>query len=114
MMRFEGLNDMEQGNLVITKKLTTIRNSSLALTYGDFYALQINEESYVFVRKYFEETAIVFFNKAMEGRTLEIKVPEWIDVDELQANFGNSFEWKDNKITMTLSPWSFEILSGTE
>jgi glycosidase len=114
MMRFEGLNEIEIKNLEITKKLLALRNSSMALTYGDFYTLQVDDKSYVFLRKYFEEVQIVFFNKDENTKTFEIELPEWMDADELEANFGSSFEIKKNKVTLTLEPWSFEILSGND
>jgi glycosidase len=114
MMRFRNLNEKEQNNLEITKKLLALRNASMALTYGDFHTLQVDEKSYVYLRKYFEETVIVFFNKADQEKTFEIALPEWVDVKDLGTNFGNSFGLKKNTLTMTLPPWSFEILTGKE
>ena len=114
MMRFDNLNEQEQNNLEITRKLLALRNSNLALTYGDFHALQIEEKHYVYLRKYFEETAIVLFNKADQEQTLEIGLPEWVDAEDLEAHFGHSFTLKRNTLTVTLPPWSFEILTGTD
>jgi glycosidase len=112
MMRFDGLTDLEQQTKETAKQLLAIRNSSLAFSYGDFYPLQVTEKTYVFLRKYFDEIAIVVFNKGDEETNIDVALPEWADVDDLQANFGSSFKIKGDKLTMTLQPWSFEILTG--
>lgn len=114
MMRFEGLSAEEQQTLATAKKLLALRNSTMALTYGDYYPLLVEEKGYVFLRKYFEEPAIVFFNKADQERSFEIDLPQWVNADDLKANFGHHFEMKKNRLTMTLPPWSFEIMTGTD
>jgi len=114
MMRFDGLSDLEQQNLAITKKLIALRNSNLSLTYGDFIPLRVDDKTYVFMRKYFGEVSIVLFNKGEQETKIELSLPDWADAGNMEANFGNSFELKDGKLAVTLAPWSFEILTSAE
>jgi glycosidase len=114
MMRFDELNEKERQTLETIKKLIRLRNSSMALTYGDFYPLQVNEKTYVYMRKYFEDVQFILFNKANTKMAIEVSIPEWADVDGLRSNFGNSFDWNAGKLTMNLAPWSFEILTSED
>jgi len=41
-------------------------------------------------------------------------LPEWVDVEELKANFEHVFDLRSGKLSMTLPPWSFEILTSDE
>jgi glycosidase len=94
-------------------KLTRIRKENLALIYGNFSTLQVNGKTYVFLRKYFDELAIVFFNKNDKEARFEILLPEWASPANLKSNFGNKFNYREGKIEMVLEPWSFEIISGS-
>jgi glycosidase len=112
-MKFEDLSPLELATKETASKLTRIRKENLAFTYGSFSTLQVNEKTYVFLRKYFDELAIVFFNKNDKEARFEILLPEWASPANLKSNFGNKFNYREGKIEMVLEPWSFEIISGS-
>ncbi len=112
-MKFTDLSPLELATKVKASKLTRIRKENLALTYGSFSTLQVNEKTYVFLRKYFDELAIVFFNKDDKEARFEILLPEWASPANIKSNFGNNFNYREGKIEMVIEPWSFEIISGS-
>lgn len=114
MMRFDGLTDPEQQTRKTAKQLLAIRNSGMAFSYGEFYPLAATEMTYVFLRKYFDEIGIVFFNKDNKETNIEVALPEWVEADGLKTNFGHSFRVKGDKLMLTLPPWSFEILTSKD
>lgn len=111
VMRFEGLGDEERQTLAIARQLGKIRKENLALVYGDFIALQVTEKTYAFLRKYFSDITVVIFNKDSGNKEIRLDWPEWLGKTDLVANFGNTFKWEGNTLSISLKPYSFEILT---
>ena len=78
--------------------------------YGDYVPLVVNDDTWVFARHYMGKTAIVSFNKSDLTQAVVVKLPEYMDISELQAKFGTSFGTKDHLIELNLPAHSFEVL----
>lgn len=81
----------------------------MALLYGDFEVLEVNETQYVYKRRYLNDVVIVVFNKSPEKTT--IIVNDTIRNYPFEAQFGSNLVKTDNSIAVTLAPYSFEILT---
>ncbi|MEI6435153.1 MAG: alpha-amylase family glycosyl hydrolase [Bacteroidota bacterium] len=112
MMKFDSLSPREQSQKAITAKLAKLRGSNLALIYGDFKTLKVNEKSFVYIRSYFDQVVVVIFNKDKSSRKIDIELPTRYADLQLIANFGRKFDLAKGKITLTLEGNSFEILSN--
>jgi cyclomaltodextrinase / maltogenic alpha-amylase / neopullulanase len=112
MMKFDSLNKHEQYLRNTTARLARLRNSSLALTYGDFATLKVNEKVYVYLRSYFSDAVIVIFNKDKSARKIEFELPGRYADRNFLAQFGHKFTLEKGKISLELPGNSFEILSN--
>lgn len=111
MMRFEGLNIHETNLKNTVAKLARMRAAYLALTYGDFRTIRVTDRTYVYLRSYFDQAAVVIFNKDKQPRKIEFSLPERFNASVLKSHFGNSFVNNGGSITMELPAHSFEILT---
>lgn len=110
MMRFdEQLNPAETKMLETTRMLTSLRNNTIALIYGDFKLLKSGESTLVYSRQYFDETVIVLFNNSEITTEYEIAPSPDFKLDNLVPIFGSSFMLSNQGITLTLLPNTFEI-----
>lgn len=112
MMQFDGYNALEQETLEITKKLTNLRRTNMALIYGSFEPLLVNDMVYVYARTYLDDGAIVAFNKSNEEVELSITLPERFLKMTLASNFGNEFELKAESLIIKVPANSFEVLTA--
>jgi cyclomaltodextrinase / maltogenic alpha-amylase / neopullulanase len=113
MMKFDGLNPHEAATKATAAKLTKIRKENLSLIYGNFMTLQVDDKTYAYARRYFNNVSVVVFNKSDKPIDLKLELPEWMEDPDLKANFGNTFKVEERKLLIALLPWSFEILDGT-
>ena len=111
MMKFDNLTNDEKGVKEMVKKLTEFRKNNLALTYGDFQTLLVTDKQYAFVRKYFDNVVVVVFNKSEKTEKVEITLSETFVGDNATALFGTKISKSDNKINLSLSKYSFEIIT---
>ena len=111
MMKFDGLDPLETSTRATAAKLAKIRKENLSLIYGSFMTLEVTEKTYIYARQYFDETSIMIFNKDNKPANIEIALPDWIGNPQFKANFGNNFKVNENKLSITLAPWSFEIVN---
>jgi cyclomaltodextrinase / maltogenic alpha-amylase / neopullulanase len=112
-MIFGDLTPQQTSTKEIAKMLTSLRNENLALIYGTFTTLKVDEKTYIYVRKYFDQAAVVVFNKSSALQMIEVDLPAWLEVKNIKSEFGNEFELKGNILELQLQPWSFEIFTGT-
>jgi glycosidase len=111
MMQFSNLKPEETAVKVITDKLVNLRRSSMPLIYGDTRILKADKDQMVYLRQYFNQTAIVVFNRSNESATIEVKIPDYVNLDGLKSNFGNTFQAEGKTIKIAVAPLSFEILT---
>jgi len=112
MMKFDSLSKFEQALKITTAKLAHQRNLNMALVYGDFATLKVNEKTYVYLRSYFDKAVVVIFNKDKSTRKIEFNLPDRYVTSQLVAQFGNKFTVEKGKVTLELNGNSFEILSN--
>lgn len=112
-MEFEEgeLSSPELRNRSIYTKLTGLRNSEMALTFGDFQFHSVSENTLAYSRAYFEKQVIAAFNKSDKEEVIEIELRDEFDYSTLQAQFGHSFIIEEGTLTVTLPANSFEILT---
>ena len=90
MMLFEGLDANQTTLRDYVSSLCKLRKNNLALIYGDLSFLHESEHVLVFARKYFEEEAIVIFNKSDALQTLTLRKPTFIESNIFTDAFSNN------------------------
>jgi cyclomaltodextrinase len=88
MMKFDGLDSLQNHVKTSLAALTKLRTSNMALTYGEMIPLYNSGNIYAFARNYFGKTAIVIFFKDQNGPAttlLGLDIPEGINVDGLKV-----------------------------
>jgi glycosidase len=109
MMRFDGLSKEEADVKSLTQKLGNIRNSSIALTYGDTRVLSAGKDHLVILRQYFDKTAILVLNRSEKPLNLKFNVPDYVNLQQLKSQFGNQFTSNKSNISIQIQPLSFEL-----
>ena len=113
MMKFDGLNKNELAVREYIKKLISLRRNYLPLVYGDFKLLLNEKNAMAYSRTYFGKIALVSMNNSGKEQKVTLTLPEYYDKASLKANFGSAFSLaNDGKVTITLKPRGFEILSN--
>lgn len=107
----EELNAFELRNRSIFGMLTELRNTNMALLYGDFEFHLAEEHTLAYSRAYFGQQVIAVFNKSNRTTTVSVTLRDGFDYQNLEASFGNSFEVAGNELTIQLPANSFEILT---
>lgn len=105
------LRQEELANRQVFSKLTNLREKNLALTYGDFVFHQTEENTLVYSRRYFEDQAVVIFNKSDKEQTITVDLRDGADYANLEPEFGHNFSMGGSTLTITLPAKSFEILT---
>ena len=112
MMRFENLKTPEEALRKTVSKLTKLRKNSLPLLVGTFIPLKIEEDTYVYARKYFDQIAIVAFNKSSQSKEIILKPDDLTITAPLKSHFQSRWNPHDNGIQITLEPYSFEVMTN--
>ena len=112
MMHFD-FNRNEKRLFNTVSKLANFRTSNLALLYGDFINIFVDENSWVYARKYFDNEAIIVINNSAEEKTFEVELPKNLKQKEFVFLFRLSktaYKINNNKLKITLPPYSAEVL----
>jgi glycosidase len=112
MMQFGNLLPKEEETLQITKKLAHLRRGNMALCYGTFDPLLVNDSSYAFARTYFGNKVIVVFNNSASPSNMMINLPKGLQGISWQSNFGSSYTENDGTLEINLRPYAFEVLTS--
>ena len=81
----------------------------MALLYGDLRFITVTDQEMVYRRSYFDDFAVVVFNKSKESAVIEFHDPLLVD-REVQAVFGNEINHRGTNLSVKLSSLSFEII----
>ncbi len=111
MMRFEGWSDLERATFDKAVKMTSIRRNSLPLIYGDFEILHIDKDVMAFARPYFDQLAVVAFNKGKTDASIVCQLPERFSKTQLKTNFDGRVNKEGQKLTIDIPKYGFEILT---
>jgi glycosidase len=112
MMQFTDLIESEQKTLEVTKRLTSLRRSNMALIYGTFEPLLMSDKSYAYARNYMGNAVVVIFNNSNEKVDIEIPLPVRFSKLKFNTNFEALFSNDDKMISVTLEAFSFEVLTA--
>lgn len=111
MMRFgDQLNSHEQRVLDTVSKLARLRKSSMALMYGDFIELRLEDNIWAYARNYFGEVAIVVFNKSDQDQDIKVLLPKMMENMEFKAALGSTFSVSDNILDVKVKANGVEVL----
>jgi len=110
MMRFNDLNDNEIKVRETVKKLTELRNSEMALIYGDFESLMVKDNAYVYCRTYFDDIVIVAMNKSGSPEKIIFALPDRFSDNNLLAHFGSNIYLEDREVSIELAAYSFDVI----
>ena len=111
MMQFDGLNVHEQQTLSITKQLTNLRRSHMALNYGTFEPLLVGDRVYAYARTHLDDVVIVVFNNSNTLQKVEVELPQRLASKAYETHFGSAYGFDNGKLIVDLKPYSFEILT---
>ena len=75
MMRFGGYNRFEQHNLDEVRRFAQLRRSNIALQFGDYLPLYVDDDVLVYLRTYMGEGVIVAINKAETAVDVDVTIP---------------------------------------
>lgn len=112
MMRFEGYNEAEQAQFALTRELVHLRRTNMPLLYGDMQTLAVTPSLWLFVRVYMGEWTLVALNTGYKEVTIKTDLPAALDASQpWVAHFGNDFQLEEGRVTLTVAPTSFEIIT---
>jgi glycosidase len=111
MMQFNGYSPLEQETLDITKKLTTLRRTHMALNYGTFEPLVVNDKVYAYLRAYMNDVVVVVFNKSNDDVNVIINIPVFYQRPLKNAFFEREFSQQNSQIELSIPGNSFEVLT---
>ncbi len=111
-MRFDGLTDRQLDVRDRAARLTNLRGDHLAFVYGDFQTLKVDQHTYVYSRSYFDEHALVLFNRSHEPKTIRVALPErFLDI-LYETHFGHDYAIIDGMLEVLIGPMGYEVLVG--
>lgn len=112
MAQLSAKNAREQETFATLSKLLKFRRSSMPLLYGDFQILSETTDVLVFARVYFGEWVVTALNKSGQAQNVKIKLPSYMAAKDAKANFGAAVEANGQVLSLSLQPYSFELLSN--
>ncbi|MDD2198470.1 MAG: alpha-amylase family glycosyl hydrolase [Bacteroidales bacterium] len=111
MMIFNNLDENQTSLFNTCSKLAQLRESSMALLYGET-TINDNKKMYLtYYRKYFDEIVIIIINKASCNQVINASFDYLPSEIDLKALNGTDFKYLDNNLIIELSPMSYEILT---
>lgn len=78
MMRFSGYNHFEQHNLDEVRRLALERRQNIALQFGDYLPLYVDDTTLVYLRTYMGEGVLVAINNSDVAIDFEVSIPAGI------------------------------------
>ena len=111
MMQFDDLNPQEQQTIEVTKKLTNLRRTNMALNYGIFEPVLVNDKVYAYARTYLGNVVLVVFNNSNVAADIGMELPARFAELSFSTNFDNEFSKSNEKLTVKLDGFSFEVFT---
>jgi glycosidase len=111
MMRFSGLSPEEASVKQTVTKLGNLRKNSMPLIYGSTKVLQASKDQLVYIRSYFGKSVVVALNRSASAVNLDVTLPAGTATKSAEAFNQSKTSVKDNKLSMTVQPLSFEIIT---
>ncbi len=114
MMEFEGYNEFQQKELAATKAMFKYRRASMALMYGDYRTLYVDDDVYVFMRHYMGQWAVVALNVRPDARKVEVTLPELVaatSADVALAAEGGKVSFADGNLSIDIPAYGYVIVN---
>lgn len=111
MMQFDDLNPNEQQTIAVTKKLTNLRRTNMALNYGTFEPVLVNDKVYAYARTYMGNVVLVVFNNSNTATDIEMELPAHFAELTFSSNFDSEFTKSGESLSVTLNGFSFEVFT---
>ena len=111
-MQFDNLEPEQLWLRDRAAQLAHLRNENLAFIYGDFQSLGVDQYFYAYARSYFDNKAIVLFNKSNESKTVTIELPDRLTGTKYNAQFGHDYVINGDVLEIVMEPYSYEVLMG--
>ncbi|MDX9846116.1 MAG: alpha-amylase family glycosyl hydrolase [Tenuifilaceae bacterium] len=111
MMQFDDLNPQEQQTIAITKKLTNLRRTNMALSYGTFEPVLVNDKVYAYARTYMGKVVLVVFSNSSAAADIAMELPARFAGLNFSSNFDNEFSKGGEKLSVKLQGFSFEVFT---
>jgi glycosidase len=111
MMQFDDLNPNEQQTIAVTKKLTNLRRTNMALNYGTFEPVLVNDKVYAYARTYMGNVVLVVFNNSNTATDIEMELPARFAELTFSSNFDSEFSKSGENLSITLNGFSFEVFT---
>jgi glycosidase len=105
------LNPQEQQTIEVTEKLTNLRRTNMALNYGTFEPVVVNDKVYAYARTYMDNVVLVVFNNSNESADIGMELPVRFAELTFSSNFDSEFTKSDEKLTVKLDGFSFEVFT---
>jgi len=109
VMYYDSLSPEEKNLMEKSKDLTYLRRKNLVLQYGDFQTLYLDNDVWVYIRRYFSHTAVVFFNRSSQPASVTVSLPKNLRNLEFYNHYGQSPVVDGSSMMTDLNPYSFEI-----
>ncbi len=111
MMQFDDLNPQEQQTIAITRKLTNLRRTNMALNYGTFEPVLVNDKVYAYARTYMGNVVLVVFNNSSAAADIAMELPARFAQLNFISNFDNEFSKSGENLNVKLQGFSFEVFT---
>lgn len=110
IMKFRNLTLPQSQLKKKVSKLIKLRRKRMELMYGDARFLKATDNELVVMRNYLNQTSFILFNKSNQPKTIEVKIPKFIEIKYLFAEFGSEFMTDNNDLICILPAHGFEII----
>lgn len=110
-MRFENLKPDEARVRNEVKRLVGLRKSHLSLNYGQSRAFAPDAETFILVRQYLDEVAILILNLGEEERNIGLD-PTMADIARMVTSEGFKFEERDGKYYLPVAGHGYTVNIG--
>ena len=112
MMQFDDLNPQEQQTIEVTKTLTNLRRSNMALNYGTFEPVLVNDKVYAYTRTFMSNVVLIVFNNSNTTADIEMELPARFAKLSFSNNFDNEFSKSGESLSVKLDGFSFEVFTA--
>lgn len=109
MMRFDNLSAEELDVRNTVKTLNAIRSENMALLYGDYKSLYVEEGFFMFERSYFDNSVTVYINKS--DKSVMLRLDNIKSNDDYKVHFNSPVSAIDTTDILEIKPMSFEIIT---
>lgn len=92
------------------QELERIRLSHMALIYGDFVPLRVEDQVYAYLRSYFGQNVIVVFNKGQDPISLKLDLPRMERNENFNSLFNSRFSYDNSRLILDVPANGVELI----